>query len=70
MAWIDKNVQRNKTENLAKAYLNYLYSPRAQEIITQFNYRVNDKAVMAKKQINFQRLHYLPLKMCLVIGTK
>ncbi|SPY96126.1 thiosulfate transporter subunit [Proteus mirabilis] len=49
MAWIDKNVQRNKTETLAKAYLNYLYSPRAQEIITQFNYRVNDKAVMAKK---------------------
>lgn len=70
MAWIDKNVQRNKTETLAKAYLNYLYSPRAQEIITQFNYRVNDKAVMAKKQINFQPLHYLPLKMCLVIGTK
>ena len=53
VAWIDKNVQRNKTENLAKAYLNYLYSPRAQEIITQFNYRVNDKAVIAKKADQF-----------------
>lgn len=53
VAWIDKNVQRNDTETLAKAYLNYLYSPKAQEIITQFNYRVNDKAVMAQKSAQF-----------------
>lgn len=53
VAWIDKNVQRNDTEALAKAYLNYLYSPKAQEIITQFNYRVNDKSVMAKKVAQF-----------------
>lgn len=50
---VDKNVQRNDSENVAKAYLNYLYSPKAQEIITQFNYRVNDKAVMAQKAAQF-----------------
>ncbi|HCH49728.1 MAG TPA: sulfate ABC transporter substrate-binding protein [Proteus sp.] len=53
VAWVDKNVQRNDSENVAKAYLNYLYSPKAQEIITQFNYRVNDKAVMAQKAAQF-----------------
>ncbi|GAB1441012.1 hypothetical protein MASR2M36_37970 [Providencia sp.] len=53
MAWVDKNVQKNGTEDVAKAYLNYLYSPQAQEIITNFNYRVNDKAVMAAKKDKF-----------------
>lgn len=53
VAWVDKNVQRNDSENVAKAYLNYLYSPKAQEIITQFNYRVNDKAVMTQKAAQF-----------------
>ena len=53
VAWVDKNIQRNGSESVAKAYLNYLYSPKAQEIITQFNYRVNDKAVMTQKAAQF-----------------
>lgn len=53
VAWVDKNVQKNGTEDVAKAYLNYLYSPQAQEIITQYNYRVNDKAVMNANKDKF-----------------
>lgn len=53
VTWIDKNVQKNGTEDLAKAYLYYLYSPKAQEIITSFNYRVNDKEVMAANKDKF-----------------
>lgn len=53
VAWVDKNVQKNSTEDVAKAYLNYLYSPQAQETITSFNYRVNDKAVMAANKSKF-----------------
>ncbi|AMG65337.1 TPA: sulfate ABC transporter substrate-binding protein [Providencia stuartii] len=53
VAWVDKNVQKNGTEEVAKAYLNYLYSPKAQEIITKFNYRVNDQAVMAANKDKF-----------------
>ncbi|MBW7983536.1 sulfate ABC transporter substrate-binding protein [Enterobacillus tribolii] len=52
VAWVDKNVERNGTEHAAKAYLNFLYSPQAQKIITSFNYRVYDKQAMeaAKEQ--------------------
>lgn len=47
VAWVDKNVEKNGTEKAAKAYLNYLWSPQAQKIITSFNYRVYDKQAMA-----------------------
>lgn len=40
MAWVDKNVEKNGTDEAAKAYLNYLYSPAAQHIIAGFYYQV------------------------------
>ncbi len=48
VAWVDKNVQANGTEKAAKAYLNWLYSPQAQTIITDYYYRVNNPEVMDK----------------------
>ncbi|AOM39326.1 sulfate ABC transporter substrate-binding protein [Xenorhabdus hominickii] len=53
VTWVDKNVQKNGTETAAKAYLNYLYSPPAQQIIANFNYRVIDKDVMNAQQTRF-----------------
>ncbi|MCC8420296.1 sulfate ABC transporter substrate-binding protein [Photorhabdus thracensis] len=53
VAWVDKNIVRNGTEEAAKAYLNYLYSPQAQQIITGFNYRVSDKKVMDQQKARF-----------------
>ncbi|HAI51606.1 MAG TPA: sulfate ABC transporter substrate-binding protein, partial [Enterobacteriaceae bacterium] len=53
VAWVDKNVKANGTEKAAKAYLNYLYSPKAQTIITDFYYRVNNPEVMAKLNDKF-----------------
>lgn len=41
VTWIDKNVSRNGTQNIAQAYLNYLYTPEAQKIINKFGYRNN-----------------------------
>ena len=46
VAWVDKNVKANGTEKAAKAYLNWLYSPQAQTIITDYYYRVNNPKVM------------------------
>lgn len=51
--WIDKNVAHNKTEDAAKDYLNYLYTPKAQQIITQFYYRVNNPQLMAEQKDRF-----------------
>lgn len=53
VAWVDKNVEKNGTENVAKAYLNYLYSPAAQQIISSFYYRVYDLQVMAAAKGQF-----------------
>ena len=49
----DKNVQANGTEKAAKAYLNWLYSPQAQTIITDYSYRVNNPDVMNKLKDKF-----------------
>lgn len=53
VAWIDRNVERNGTEKQAKAYLNFLYSPEAQQIFTRYNYRVYDKAAMEAAKAQF-----------------
>ena len=36
VAWVDKNVKANGTEKAAKAYLNWLYTPQAQN----YHYRL------------------------------
>lgn len=46
VTWIDKNVKARATERVAQSYLNYLYTPDAQTIITGFYYRVNNPALM------------------------
>ncbi|MBI6547465.1 sulfate ABC transporter substrate-binding protein [Xenorhabdus lircayensis] len=53
VTWVDKNVQKNGTEAVAKAYLDYLYSPAGQKIIVSFNYRVIDRDVMKSQQARF-----------------
>ncbi len=55
VAWVDKNVRANGTEQAAKAYLTWLYSPAAQQIITGFNYRVYDAKAMAAAGAQFPK---------------
>ena len=53
VAWVDKNVEHNGTTDAAKAYLNYLYKPDAQKIITDFYYRVNNPQLMTEQKARF-----------------
>ncbi|MCR3755359.1 MAG: thiosulfate/sulfate ABC transporter periplasmic binding protein CysP [Sodalis sp. Psp] len=53
VAWVDKNVKKNGTTEVAKAYLNYLFSPEAQKIIVRFYYRVNDTQIMNENKTKF-----------------
>jgi sulfate transport system substrate-binding protein len=39
VAWVDANVTRKGTEALAKAYLEFLFTDQAQEIIAKHGYR-------------------------------
>ena len=45
---VDKNVDAHGTRAAAEAYLKFLYTPAAQEIIAQNHYRPRDPAVLAK----------------------
>ena len=47
VAWIDRNVARNGTEQQAKAYLEYLYSKDAQQVLARYFYRVHHPEVVA-----------------------
>jgi sulfate transport system substrate-binding protein len=48
VALVDRNVDRHKTRTIAEGYLNFLYSPIAQEIIGKHHYRPRNPDVAAK----------------------
>ncbi|MCP3722324.1 sulfate ABC transporter substrate-binding protein [Paraburkholderia sp. CNPSo 3272] len=51
---VDKVVDKHGTRKSAQAYLDYLYSPSAQEIIAQHHLRPRDAAVLAKHASEFK----------------
>ncbi|WP_042265627.1 sulfate ABC transporter substrate-binding protein [Paraburkholderia heleia] len=51
---VDKVVDKRGTRKSAQAYLDYLYSPAAQEIIAQHHLRPRDAAVLAKHAGEFK----------------
>src|SRR4030095_17030573 len=48
VAWVDANVKKKGTAAGAKAYLEFLYTPEAQEIIAQNFYRPTNPEVLAR----------------------
>jgi sulfate/thiosulfate transport system substrate-binding protein len=61
VAVVDKNVDRRGTRALATAYLEYLYSPAAQDAIGRNFYRPREAAAQAKYAHQFP-----PLKLVTV----
>ena len=56
VAIVEKNAEKDGNLNLAKAYLNYLYSPAGQEIAAKNFYRPRDAAVAKKYEGEFPKL--------------
>ncbi len=54
VAIVDKNVDARQTREVAEAYLNYLYTPEAQEIIAKQHYRPSDPDVLRAHSKDFQ----------------
>jgi sulfate transport system substrate-binding protein len=54
VALIDRNVDRHRTRLIATGYLNFLYSPLAQDIIGKHHYRPRDPAAAAKYAASFK----------------
>jgi sulfate/thiosulfate transport system substrate-binding protein len=61
VAWVDKVDRRHGTAALAKAYLEYLYTPPAQEIVAQNFFRPRDKTVAAKYASRFPALSLITI---------
>jgi sulfate transport system substrate-binding protein len=53
---VDKVVDEKGTRTVAEAYLQYLYTPAAQEIAAKHFYRPTDKAVFAKYGKQFAKV--------------
>jgi len=56
VALIDKNVDRHKTRVAAQGYLNFLYSPLAQDIIGRRHFRPREAAAVAKYAAAFKTI--------------
>lgn len=56
VAIIEKNVEKNATQHLARGYLNYLYSPRGQDIAARHYYRPRNPQILKNYAQVFQPL--------------
>ena len=56
VAWVDKVVKKHGTQEVAKAYLNFLYTPEGQEIGAKNFYRPRLQAVADKYADKFPKL--------------
>jgi sulfate transport system substrate-binding protein len=61
LAIVDKVVDAKGTREIAKAYLEFLYTPEGQEIIAKNYFRPNDAAVMAKHRDQFPEIKLFPV---------
>ncbi len=56
VVWIDRTVAKRGTAAAAKAYLEFLYSPAAQELASKHGFRPSDPAILAKHAARFPAL--------------
>jgi len=62
VAVVDKVALRRGTADVARAYLEYLYSKEAQEIIAKHHYRPRDPEVAAKYAKQFPKIEMVTIK--------
>jgi sulfate/thiosulfate transport system substrate-binding protein len=61
VAVVDKNVTKHGTRKIAEAYLNFLYTPQAQDIIALNSYRPRNAAALKKYAANFPKIKLFTL---------
>lgn len=62
VALLDKNVDKHGTRKQAEAFLNYLYTKEAQEIIAKNYYRPSIKELEKETKANFKQLQLVTIK--------
>ncbi|WP_380874694.1 sulfate ABC transporter substrate-binding protein [Sphingomonas sp. DBB INV C78] len=61
VAMVDANVKKHGTGEVAKAYLDYLYTPEAQDVIARNFYRPRDPQVAARYAATFPKLNLVTI---------
>ncbi|MBS0332164.1 MAG: sulfate ABC transporter substrate-binding protein [Proteobacteria bacterium] len=56
VALVDRNVDRHKTRTIATGYLNFLYSPLAQDLVGKHHYRPREAKAAAKYAAAFKQI--------------
>jgi sulfate/thiosulfate transport system substrate-binding protein len=57
VAWVDANVSKNRTLAPAKAYLEFLFTDAAQEVIAESGYRPYRSEILSEHRARFPDLH-------------
>ena len=57
--WCKKVAEKRGSVEVSKAYLDYLYSEEAQDIIASFNNRVHNETIKAKYAENFPEVRLI-----------
>jgi len=61
VAVVDANVDRRGTRQAAEAYLKYVYSDEAQEIVAKHHYRPSNPAILKKHASDFPEIRLFPI---------
>jgi sulfate transport system substrate-binding protein len=61
VTWVDSSVEKKGTREAAEEYLRFLYTPQAQEIIAQNEYRPIDAEVLKKHAERFPSIKLFPV---------
>jgi len=62
VAWVDANVAKHHSEAPARAYLEFLFSDAAQEVIAESGYRPFDARVLERHRARFPRVELFSVK--------
>jgi sulfate/thiosulfate-binding protein len=61
VAWVDTNVAKHHSQAVARAYLEYLFTDPAQEVIAESGYRPFNPRILARHGERFPRLNLFPI---------
>lgn len=62
VAIVDENADKNKTQEIAKDYLGYLYTDEAQKLIGEYGYRPSNQTILTEFSDKFD----LNMKLCTI----
>ena len=62
VAIVDKVVDEHGSRDLAKTYLDFLYTPEGQKIVAEYGNRVNDPAVAAEYKDKFPEVRLVTVE--------